>query len=193
MRRLIWSCCCSICWRTCSTAAASTFGAVNACIARWRSAAAGLGLRLQVGRRAGGDLLDLAALRVARVEAVEHVVDHPAHALGRAAEHHAAAHAAVHAAHAVVHAAHAVALAPAVHAAHSGAVVAALRKGHVGPLLAGRGGAGCAHADRLSAASSVISMPIITHWTRRAVDAVAAIATALLISLLLRPTAGEWQ
>ena len=57
--------------------------------------------------------------------------------------------------------------------------------------LAGGGGAGCDHADRLSAASSVISMPIITHRTRRAADAVAAIACALLISLLLRPTAGE--
>jgi hypothetical protein len=34
-------------------------------------------------------------------------------------------------------------------------------------------------------------MPIITHWMRRAADAVAAIATALPISLLLRPTAGE--
>ena len=61
------------------------------------------------------------------------------------------------------------------------------------PPMPGCDAAGCDHADMLSAASSVISMPIITHWTRRAVDAVAAIATVLLISLLLRPTAGRWQ
>jgi hypothetical protein len=36
-----------------------------------------------------------------------------------------------------------------------------------------------------------MAIPIITHLTRRAADAVAAIATALLISSLLRPTAGD--
>jgi len=74
-------------------------------------AATGFALCFEVGGGAGGDLLDLAALRVAGVEAVEHAVDHPAHVLGRVAEHHAAAHAIVTTAHAVV-------FAPAAHGAH---------------------------------------------------------------------------
>jgi len=48
--------------------------------------------------------------------------------------------------------------------------------------MPGCAGAGCDHADTLIAASSVTAMPNITHRTRRAADAVAAIATALLIS-----------
>ncbi len=177
MRRLIWSCCCSICWRICSTAAASTVGAVNDLHAALAQAAAGFGLRLQVGGGGGGDLLDLAALRIAGVQAVEHAVDHAAHALGRAAEHHAAAHAAVHAVPAVV-----THPAPAVLLAHRAVTAVAHRR--AAPVAPMRPGS--------SAASSVISMPIITSLTRRDAFADAALATAaLLISLLLRPTVGD--
>jgi len=56
-------------------------------------------LGFQVGRRGGGDLLDLGALSVSRVQTIEHVVDRTTDALGRAAEHHHAGPAVVAAAH----------------------------------------------------------------------------------------------
>jgi hypothetical protein len=83
------------------------------------------------------------------------VIDHPAHALGRAAEHHAAARAT-----AMVHVAH-----------------------PPPSIMPGDGGAGCADAARLSTASSETSIPSITILTRLAL--VVAITVVFVISSLL--------
>jgi hypothetical protein len=99
--------------------------------------AGGGGLALQVGAALGHDLLDLGALRVAGVHAVEQCVDHPTHALGRAAHHARAAHAAV-----VMHALYM----------------------PCGRLRGRR--AVCAQAETPIAASSVSTIPIITSLTR---------------------------
>ena len=64
--------------------------------------------------------------------------------------------------------------------------------GHAGPRRCRAAAAPAAPTPTGSAPRAASSaMPIITHRTRRAADADAAIATALLISSLLRPTVGD--
>jgi hypothetical protein len=100
IRRLIWSCSCIACKPHLLGSVGIDRGGGEDLHRPAAQVARGRGLALQVGGSLGHDLLDLGALRVAGVEAVEHVVDHPAHVLGRPAHHPRAAHAAmVHALH----------------------------------------------------------------------------------------------